>query len=113
MNALICSLQRVISIHNKTRNQWHSPGVTRDKMLYTNPIYHHTTLLLEGNDSYTSVTEKVKRNIDHNVLPLGHCNFLDCQRYWCITWNDCSPSSFYCYSLHCTYPWMDGQAELA
>ena len=32
-------------------------------------------LLSEGNYSFTSVTEKVKRYLAHNVLPLYHCKF--------------------------------------
>ena len=32
-------------------------------------------LLLEGNYSYTTATQKVKRNIAHKVLPLPHCKF--------------------------------------
>jgi len=32
-------------------------------------------LLSEGNYSFTSVTEKVKRYLAHKVLPLPHCKF--------------------------------------
>jgi len=32
-------------------------------------------LLSEGNCSFSSVTEKVKRYLAHKVLPLPHCKF--------------------------------------
>jgi len=49
--------------------QWCSPGVTRGNGVIP--------LLSEGNYSFASVTEKVKRYLSHKVLPLPHCKFWD------------------------------------